>query len=278
MRYIKNILLSIREEEKKLDLNSQNVIESTRKVVSFLLSKLERLRDYIMENGFEQPNQEIEFFKKIKPEIQGKLIFYNKVFKIESSCPSGMWDVYKKYFSDELQKIENIYRENTCNCPFYRYYRSGRIDRDEELFIRGQINIDNGLNSHIFESDHRFSTYFDYKVARIIGDELFYDYLIFRINSGLFDMTKAENLQQLVWTESKNALIELIYAIHTNGSILNGNVSIRKITAIMQSIFNIELGDIHHAFHRMKMRAGSRTAYLDQLKKSLEEHMDRDFE
>lgn len=174
MRYIKNILLSIREEEKKLDLNSQNVIESTRKVVSFLLSKLERLRDYIKENGFEHPNQEIEFFKKIKPEIQGKLIFYNKVFKIESSCPSGMWDVHKKYFQDELQKIENIYRENTCNCPFYRYYRSGRIDRDEELFIRGgQINIDNGLNSNIFESDHRFSTYFDYKVARIIGDELF---------------------------------------------------------------------------------------------------------
>jgi len=31
MKYIKNILLSIREEEKKLDLNSQNVIESTRK-------------------------------------------------------------------------------------------------------------------------------------------------------------------------------------------------------------------------------------------------------
>lgn len=82
----------------------------------------------------------------------------------------------------------------------------------------------------------------------------------------------------MVWTESKNALIELIYAIHTNGSILNGNVSIRKITAIMQSIFNIELGDIHHAFHRMKMRAGSKTAHLDQLKKSLEEHMDRDFE
>ena len=29
MKYIKNILLSIREEEKKLDLKSQNVIENT---------------------------------------------------------------------------------------------------------------------------------------------------------------------------------------------------------------------------------------------------------
>lgn len=236
------------------------------------------MKEYILENGFAKPEEEIEFFKKIKPEVQGKLIFYNKVFKIESSCPSGMWEVHKKYFSDELQKIENIYRENTCNCPFYRYYSSGRIDRDEEFFIRGQINIDNGLNSHIFESDHRFSTYFDYIVSRIIGDELFYDYLIFRINNGLYDMSKTENVQQLVWTDSKNSLIELIYALYVNGAILNGNVSIRKITSIIQSVFNIELGEIHHAFHRIKNRTGSRTAYLDQLKKSLEEYMDKDFE
>lgn len=110
--YIKTILLSIREEEKKLDLNSQNVIESTRKVVSFLLSKLERLRDYIMENGFEHPNQEIEFFKKIKPEIQGKLIFYNKVFKIESSCPSEMWDVHKNIFRLNYKRLK-IFIEKT---------------------------------------------------------------------------------------------------------------------------------------------------------------------
>mgnify|MGYP001392149627 CR=1 FL=1 len=277
MRYIKKIILSIREEEQKSDLSPQYVIASSRQIASVLLDKLELKKEYILENGFAKPEEEIEFFKKIKPEVQGKLIFYNKVFKIESSCPPGMWEVHKKYFSDELQKIENIYRENTCNCPFYRYYRSGRIDRDEELFIRGQINIDNGLNSHIFESDHRFSAYFDYKVARIIGDELFYDYLIFRINSGLFDMTKAENLQQLVWTDSKNSLIELIYALHVNGAILNGNINVRKIASAVQSVFNIELGDTHHAFHRMKMRAGSKTAYLDQLKKSLEKYMDKDF-
>src|SRR5690606_30830233 len=106
----------------------------------------------------------------------------------------------------------------------------------------------------------------------------FYDYLIFRINNGLYDMSKTENVQQLVWTDSKNSLIELIYALYVNGAILNGNVSIRKITSIIQSVFNIELGEIHHAFHRIKNRTGSRTAYLDQLKKSLEEYMDKDFE
>src|SRR5690606_10750954 len=111
-----------REEELRSDLSPKNVIVSARHITSVLLKKLELLKEYILEKGFENPKEEVEFFKKIKPEIQGKLIFYNKVFKIESSCPLGMWEVHKNYFSDELKKIENIYRENTCNCPFYRYY------------------------------------------------------------------------------------------------------------------------------------------------------------
>nr|WP_325641297.1 RteC domain-containing protein [Chitinophaga sp.] len=33
---------------------------------------------------------------------------------------------------------------------------------------------------------------------------------------------------------------------------------------------------MHYSFHRMKYRAGSRTSFLDQLKSSLEEYMDKD--
>ena len=45
---------------------------------------------------------------------------------------------------------------------------------------------------------------------------------------------------------------------------------------MFQILFGITLGDLHHAFHRMKTRAGSRTAFLDQLKISLEAYMDKD--
>nr|WP_239018729.1 RteC domain-containing protein [Sphingobacterium corticibacterium] len=41
-------------------------------------------------------------------------------------------------------------------------------------------------------------------------------------------------------------------------------------------MFQISLGDLHHSFHLMKYCAGSRTAFLDQLKSSLEEYMDKD--
>lgn len=71
-------------------------------------------------------------------------------------------------------------------------------------------------------------------------------------------------------------MIELIYALHANGSLSYGKVGIRKISLTLEKLFQITLGDLHNSFHRMKYRAGSRTAFLDQLKSSLEEYMDKD--
>ena len=64
MRHIKNILLSIRDEESKVDLSPQHVIENSRYLACYLLKKHEVLKEYVLENGFSDINQEIEFFTK----------------------------------------------------------------------------------------------------------------------------------------------------------------------------------------------------------------------
>lgn len=72
--------------------------------------------------------------------------------------------------------------------------------------------------------------------------------------------------KDISWTNSQNALIELIYALYASKSIAYGKIGIRKLALIFQILFRTPLNDIHHSFHRMKTRAGSRTAFLDQLK------------
>ena len=187
--------------------------------------------------------------------------------------------MYYKYYSGELQNLKNEYKEHIRNSDFYRYYRSGRTDRDHDFFKLGRINLNTGLNSFIFEVDTQFSTYYDYKVSRIIADELLYNYLIIKINPvDKPDMVlhNSESTKDVFWTESKNALIELIYALYVSGAISNGKIGIRKISTILQIVFRVQLGDIHHAFHRMKERAGNRTLFLEQLKSSLDQYMDKD--
>ena len=275
----KDALYSILKKEQEISLESVHVIDESYRMIVFLQDLLSDMKKRVLDHHFTEENEEIEFFRIIKPQILGKLIYYNKVYRIETSCPVNSGKMYYKYFSCELQQLKNEYKEHICNSEFYRYYRSGRTDRDHDFFKLGKINLNTGLNSFIFEVDTQFSTYYDYKVSRIIADELLYNYLILKINPvDKPDMVlqNAESIKDVFWTESKNAVIELIYALYASGAISNGKVGIRKISLIFQLLFRVQLGDIHHAFHRMKDRAGNRTLFLDQLKSSLEHYMDKD--
>lgn len=271
----KQAIISIQKEEQKISLEAEHVIEEAFHMAAFLRNLLSDMKNHISENGFSNDNEEIEFFKTIKPQILGKLLYYNKVFRIETSSPVMDGKMYFKYFSNELQELKQEFKEHSYNSDFYRYYRSGRTDMDHIFFQLGNIDINFGLNSFVFEIDTKFSTYYDYKVAKIISNELLYNYLLSKTNTDESENLVFLNSKKLHWSDSKNALIELIYALYASRSIANGKVGISQISKTLQSIFNIQLGDIHHAFHRMKDRTGDRTLFLNHLKSSLEEYMDK---
>lgn len=275
----KQALISIQKEEQKISLEADHVIEEAFHMAAFLRNLLSDMKNHISENGFSNDNEEIEFFKTIKPQILGKLFYYNKVFRIETSSPVMDGKMYFKYFSNELQELKQEFKEHSYNSDFYRYYRSGRTDMDHIFFQLGNIDINFGLNSFVFEIDTKFSTYYDYKVAKIISNELLYNYLLSKTTpdetENLMFLNSRSN-KNLFWSESKNALIELIYALYASGAIANGGTGISQISRVFQNLFNIQLGDIHHAFHRMKDRAGDRTSFLTQLQSSLEDYMDKD--
>lgn len=275
----RDALMSIRKEEQKINLELKSVIEESYHMIIFLRNLLSNMKRHVLQNGFVDENEEIEFFKTIKPQILGKLIYYNKIFRIETSCPVSIGKMYYKYFSDELQELKQEYKEHIYNSEFYRYYKSGRTDHDHDFFQLGKINLHIGLNSFVFETDPQFSTYYDYKISRIIANDLLYNYLLIRLNPDESEPSPSlpdSNMKDVFWTDSKNALIELIYALHTSRAISNGRLGITKISHIFQILFRIQLGDLHHAFHRMKDRAGSRTVFLDHLKNGLEQYMDKD--
>ncbi|MBF6652950.1 tetracycline regulation of excision, RteC [Flavobacterium columnare] len=274
-----NILNELHKVEQRISLETSTSIDEAYQIRTYLKELLLNLKKQILEKGFSDNDEEIYFFRNVKPQVLGKLIYYNKVYSIETACPVDNGKMYFNYFSVHLKILKQEYAEHICNSDFYRYYRSGRTDKDEEYFKLGKINYYDSLSSYVFEIDSQFSTYYDYKVARIISNELLYNYLLTKINPNEnpdMILQKPENSKDIFWTDSKNALIELIYALYAAGVISHGKISIRKISIIFQILFRIPLSDLHHAFHRMKTRSGSRTAFLDQLKISLEEYMDKD--
>jgi len=95
------------------------------------------------------------------------------------------------------------------------------------------------LNSYVFEIDSKFSTYFNYKVAKIIANELIYNYLTTKLSpeQNPYSLLQNEELKDVFWTQSKNALIELVYALHACDSISQGKIGIRKISMAFQILF-----------------------------------------
>jgi len=64
------------------------------------------LRVLIQKSNFKSEEEEIQFFKEIKPQFTSKIIYYNTIFNIEMKKPNGGTRVLKKYYNNELVKLK----------------------------------------------------------------------------------------------------------------------------------------------------------------------------
>lgn len=186
-----------------------------------------------------------------------------------------MSTINKEFFKHQESKIEKTFKKRFHQEPFYNYYLSGNRQWDDRYFLRYKIDLATAtLPEPVLNFDADFCTYYDFLVAQILCKKQLKEYLYKRITMLEEDVQNV--FIKLEWTATKNDLIELLYALHLSKSIAAGKKSINAIAVIFSKIFNIELKEIHHAFHRMKTRNKSRTIFLDELKKTLEDYMDKD--
>lgn len=76
---LSKILSQIRYQEDKLASDLMPTAEKAYQMTLFLNEMLLKVKAKIVQSGFKNEQQEINFFKNIKPQILGKLIYYNKV-------------------------------------------------------------------------------------------------------------------------------------------------------------------------------------------------------
>ena len=251
----------------ELEIETDCPIKRIEAVIQLIIKSLADLKGFVLKNDFKNLEEEIHFFKYQKPVIVSKLIYYNAIYKIETRRPYGNKRT-KKYFTKELKKLKRFFENNL---DFYKYYRSQNSFVDEKFFVRDNHDIRLWLGTFYFEADHRFSTSHDYKVAKIIANDLIQVYLEDRLNN--IKLKKVSD-NSLKWTASKTALTELIYALYSHDVFNGGNADIKLIAKTFEDAFNIELGDFYHTFMELKARKINRTKFLDSLCEALIKKMD----
>ena len=273
-----DILSEIDLEIDEIDLYGYDIIETSLSMVHRLQTVLSDLRTKIQTYVFPTKEDEILFFKVQKPEILGRLLFFYKIYRIETQCPNGSDEVIKGYISRELDNLTYFFNRNLA---FYQYYRSHSILYDEYYFVRGKSDLRLCTDSAQFDKDPNFSTGYDYKVAKIIANEMLRIYLNKRLVKLETNTQVEDNLQKCLkypfrFTGKKVFLIELGYSLVSSGDINNGNVEIKEMMNFLGTVFQVELGDYYAAYIAMKERKKDRTAYLSRLQESLVKRMDED--
>ena len=119
---LNKVLSEIQDQENKLSSQMMQTADEAYQMTLFLKEMLFTIKMKVLQTGFKDEQQEINFFKNIKPQILGKLIYYNKVFRVETTCPVSTGRIHQSYFENQLKILKSEYKESISNEDFYRYY------------------------------------------------------------------------------------------------------------------------------------------------------------
>lgn len=259
-----------------LEIEEQDILLKAEKGIKLAKQTLKSVRSIVVDYEFETKLEEIHFFKCTKPKIYSKLIYYVKLFNIESKRPRGSNKSQVKYLNNYIEKLQTYFNDNL---DFYHYYRREATVFDEQYFLRGKADIRLFPDSFHFFVDEEFATSHDSTVASILAYDLLIVHLKREIdklenNRNYASLRLLQSKTKITWTAHKIYLIELIYALHSTDVINNGTVDIKDIAYFVEKTFKVDLGDYYRAFLEIRMRKNGRTKFLDILKKQLTKRMD----
>jgi hypothetical protein len=259
-----------------VEAEEQSAQKCAERSVNIAKAIMERLRMYVMENPFSDDSSEIHFFKEIKPRFTCKLIYYMKVYRFEIGLPSSDDTAEKKFIKKQLHEIRETYKKYSA---FYSYYRSGATHLDAKYFLRGGADIYLIPDPLYLALDTTFQTPYDCVLSEFLANERFCQYLTRAFEKRQSwqqsqDGNSFSGRKDLTWTASKAALYELIYALFSVGAINNGNTQIKEIAQFFAQGLNVDIGNMYRAMQEIRIRKKSRTNFIDQLKKRLEERLD----
>lgn len=271
-QFLTNLTHKVDESLVKINNSPEDVLCRTGKSIRLFEEALDELKAFTVSYDFQDTQQEINFFKEIKPKLFCHLLFFQKMYHLEVFRPKGGVEVQELYLQKELEHLREFFLYNR---EFYHYYNSRSTYLDAVYFLRGRNEIILHLESFYFERDSQFSTNCDFKVAQILANDLIEDYLQQELCK--LEKPDRESVQvdfpkeRLTWQASKSDLIELIYAFDSRQCF--GQIPLRRLANYFELVFNINLdSNLSRAFSDMKIRSNP-TPGIDRLKEALLKRM-----
>lgn len=251
-----------------------NILQLSEQSYILIQKSIKELKAFVLEYQFKDQQEEIHFFKEIKPKFLSESLYQSEVYNIEALKPVGGNDMIRSYYSAAMERIRMYFTRNQI---LYNYYQADKVLYDDFFFVRDTNNEFNATDNSV-EIDHRFCTVYSYRLSKLMAFERVNEYLnqcIYKLNHP--ELTLANGTERKFanqWTDTVNGLIELIRALHARGSVNHGKGSINQIIEDFEILFNINLGNHYRSYQNMRIRKKSTTPFLDGLRDSLRNEME----
>lgn len=251
-----------------VSLRPASECERLKDAIALCKKALGILKRFLTGYFFESLEEEIYFFKTVKPLFYSKYIYYINIYNFHIKKPVGSEQVLTEFITAHLADLKHFFDHNQS---FYQYFRSDSSHLDTCYFTRGNFDVYAEIED--FQGDEIFSTSHDYKISKVIANEQFQEYLMMKCREINQDCTIKTDIP-IVWTGSQSDLVELLYALVESESFNNGDVQIKTLVLYFQNVFQVDLKYYYHKYTDISNRKKKRTVFLDRLRNDLIKKMD----
>lgn len=251
----------LEKEFTRLEDSETEPLLQAQTVLSFLEEKLKLLNKWLKYHVFETPEEEIYFFKFLKPSFVSKIIFYKSVLKTESHVPINKKEKLK-YFNRSLNKIHDLTVENHI---FFTYFRTASSFKDNDYFLRKTYKDIIQDDLMLLNFDSKISTSHDYLMAQMLSAATLTKYFEERIDQ-IQNKASFYPIKTYQWGGTQTDFVEIVYVLHYFRVINNGNLCIKEFAINLGKFLNVEINanKVYDTFQKIKGRKTDPTKFLSK--------------
>jgi len=261
-KFANELLATLEQELQQAGIETENNLQQFERSYMIATAKLGELKDFIQGYTFKSEEEEIKFFKEIKPLFHKEAIYYNELYNIESERPLISDQSQKQFYEKTIDRIMSYFDRHR---ELYNYYRTGKTNKDKSFFQRSTLS--NPISKHyVLDLDTSFSTPHSIDLAHLQAYEQLCRYIdttYYKKGEPLSEDTKRN--RGTIWSSTKAALIELAVALYYSGSVNYGKGGFKKFISELEAFFQIQLGNVYRVFLGMVIRKKEPAPFLHQL-------------
>lgn len=231
---------------------------------------LQRLREEVVRQPFQDKAIEILFFKSVKPVVLARYIYYGIRFQLYLDALTLDKEMLIDHYEHHLRLARKCLVDNK---QLYHYYLAGDTMHDEAWFLRLPPQRPSYQDIHSITNPD-FATNMDSKLAEILASRLLIEYIEKRLVflRGPECIDNASIVSVLTCTASVSQVVEFVRALFLAG--IFGSRRLEDVMDRFGKFLQVDLSNHAIITTQFRSRKINRTRFLDSLRDVLNEYFD----